>query len=524
MPYLKRSFVFLCLGCSATVQLLNAAPGDLVEGWPRATDGIIFAAPAIGPQGEIVVGTRVELLNDQGDGTVFSFNPDGSQRWAFTAGNDYYESSPTIADDGTVYIGCWDNNLYALDGVNGQPIGQNWPFQTEGLIVASPAVGPDGTIYVGSYDGYLYAVNPDGSQKWRYEPTLGFNFPVLDISPINGSPVLNHSGDTVYFGNDNGSLYAINTATGSREWVYLIEDIPLDNGVTSASAIADDGTIYICSENGFLYAVSPEGNLDWKFASTESMRSSPVVASDTTIYCTSRDGYLYAIDAEGQQIWETFVGDVFYCTPAIDANGNIYVAAYKELIETQPWSSLVAVNANGEIIWAYDFPGYNDSSPNIAPDGSVYFGAHNGNLYRLEGAAPLAPDGWPRAQGNRRQTGYQEDLFEVELIDYFPAVANADTDWISVPWFGSGWLVEIGLPWIFHEEHGFLYVQPAEKDSIWFWDSSLGEWCYSSDLQDDFLFQAELGSWLFYSTDYSSGTERWFYDYALPDWIEVPLL
>lgn len=518
----KLIHVFPVLPCMVVSTQMEAAPGDPVTGWPQATDGIIFAAPAIGPQGEIVVGTEIELLNEEGDGSVYSFNPDGSLRWKFETGSDYYESSPTIADDGTVYIGCWDNNLYALDGETGEQVWSS-PFQTEGLIVASPAIGPDGTVYVGSYDGYLYAINPDGSQKWKYEPTLGFTFPVLDLSPINGSPVVNSTGNIVYFGNDNGNLYAINTSNGSRNWVYMIEEIPLDNGVTSAPALAADGTVYACSENGFIYAIKSDGSLDWKFASTESMRSSPIVGSNGTIYCTSRDGYLYAIDAEGQGIWETFVGDVFYCTPALDSAGNIYIAAYKEIVDSQPWSAMVAVDPNGSILWEFDFPGYNDSSPNIAPDGSIYFGAHNGNLYRLEGGAPLAADGWPRLQGNRRQTGLNDDLFQMELIDYFPAIANSDMGWSQVPWFGSGWISEIGLPWILHDEHGYLYVQPAAVDSIWFWDTSLGEWCYSSDLQDDFLFRAEVGGWLFYSMEYSSTAARWFYDFGVPSWFEVPL-
>ncbi len=520
---LKHAFKYPMLLCVMSIPVLTAAPGDLVNGWPQATDGIIFGAPAIGSSGEIVVGTEIELLESQGDGSVYSFNPDGSLRWKFELGNDYFESSATIADDGTIYIGCWDNNLYALDGDTGLPV---WPepFQTEGLIVASPCIGPDGTIYIGSYDGYLYAVRPDGTQKWRYEPTLGFSFPVIDLGPINGSPVLDGSGDYVYFGNDNGNLYAVNTSTGTREWVYMIQEFPGSNGVSSAPAIADDGSIYACSENGFIYAIAPDGSLDWKFASTESMRSSPIVGFDGTVYCTSRDGYLYAIDAEGQEKWETFVGDVFYCTPAIDSQGNIYVGAYMGLVETEPWSSLVAVNPNGEILWEFSFPGYNDSSPNIAPDGSVYFGAHNGNLYRLEGAAPLAPDGWPRHQGNRRQTGFQDDLNDLDLIDYFPAIANSELGWSHVPWFGSGWLTEIGLPWILHEQHGFLYTQPAGPDSVWFWDTTLEEWCYSSVLQDDFILRAEAGSWLFYSTEYSDELSRWFYDFGEPSWWQVPLL
>jgi outer membrane protein assembly factor BamB len=34
--------------------------------------------------------------------------------------------------------------------------------------VGSPTIGEDGTIYAGTGDGNLYAVNPDGSKKWVF--------------------------------------------------------------------------------------------------------------------------------------------------------------------------------------------------------------------------------------------------------------------------------------------------------------------------------------------------------------------
>ena len=44
-----------------------------------------------------------------------------------------------------------------------------WKYATGSGIESSPAMGVDGTIYVGSYDNNLYALNPtDGSLKWEY--------------------------------------------------------------------------------------------------------------------------------------------------------------------------------------------------------------------------------------------------------------------------------------------------------------------------------------------------------------------
>lgn len=92
-----------------------------------------------------------------------SANP-GTQRWAFATGG-FVDSSPTIGVDGTIYVGSYDGNLYAVE-----PGGtQKWKFATGGMInFSSPAIGANGTIYVGSSDHNLYAVNLDGTQKWAF--------------------------------------------------------------------------------------------------------------------------------------------------------------------------------------------------------------------------------------------------------------------------------------------------------------------------------------------------------------------
>ena len=88
----------------------------------------------------------------------------GDVIWEFETG-DVVGSSPAIGSDGTIYVGSWDNNLYAIN-----PDGsKKWAFETSGNVYSSPAIGSDGTIYVGSDDNNLHAINPDGSKKWAFE-------------------------------------------------------------------------------------------------------------------------------------------------------------------------------------------------------------------------------------------------------------------------------------------------------------------------------------------------------------------
>ena len=78
----------------------------------------------------------------------YALNPDGTPKWIYTADNFF--SSPTIAEDGTIYCGSNDDSLYAFN-----PDGTaKWTFATGSNVVAGPAIGLDGTVYAGSNDDY----------------------------------------------------------------------------------------------------------------------------------------------------------------------------------------------------------------------------------------------------------------------------------------------------------------------------------------------------------------------------------
>ena len=63
---------------------------------------------------------------------------------------------------------------------------------------------------------------------------------------------------------------------------------PTPRGVVGSSpAIASDGTIYVGSEDSKLYAINPNGTLQWAYTTGGSVYSSPALASDGTIYVGS---------------------------------------------------------------------------------------------------------------------------------------------------------------------------------------------------------------------------------------------
>jgi eukaryotic-like serine/threonine-protein kinase len=62
-------------------------------------------------------------------------------------------SSPAIVS-GVVYIGSYDNNVYALNASTGQKV---WAFKTGEQVQSSPAVD-SGVVFIGSSDDFVYAL------------------------------------------------------------------------------------------------------------------------------------------------------------------------------------------------------------------------------------------------------------------------------------------------------------------------------------------------------------------------------
>ncbi|MDD5311817.1 MAG: PQQ-binding-like beta-propeller repeat protein [Dehalococcoidia bacterium] len=226
----------------------------------------IDASPTIGKDGTIYIGT-----SDESNAQLIAFNPEGSIKWSCSVGKVLY-SAPAIGSDGAIYVGCFDNKLYAIN-----PDGSlKWTFTAQDKITTSPAIGSDGTIYIGTFDAKLYAVKPDGGLKWFFNAG----------SWIVGSPAIGSDG-TIYIG-DNCSFYAINSS-GNLKWQYPTGTI------FSTPAIGGDGTIYIGAyTQNQVFAFRPDGSLKWNYTAGSSIASPASIGTDGTVYVGSIDGTVYA--------------------------------------------------------------------------------------------------------------------------------------------------------------------------------------------------------------------------------------
>tara|TARA_R110002096_G_scaffold334375_1_gene528160 strand:- start:4051 stop:5724 length:1674 start_codon:yes stop_codon:yes gene_type:complete len=136
----------------------------------------------------------------------------------------------------------------------------------------------------------------------------------------------------------------------------------------STPAIADDGTIYVGSDDDSFYAINNDGTLKWSFATGGNIRNSPSIAPDGTIYIGSDDDNLYALNPDGTMKWSFNTGgNVNVTSSAIGLDGTIYTGGSADTV--------FALNPDGTEKWSYIADG--DILSIALTDDILYF-THNG--------------------------------------------------------------------------------------------------------------------------------------------------
>ncbi len=317
------------LGADGTIYIgsqdfkLYAFNPDGTKKWDFETGDKVRSTPAVGADGTIYVAS----LDDK----LYAVSPSGSKQWEFVTGANIFLASPAIGGDGTVYIGSDDMKFYAIN-----PDGsKKWEFEADNKIRSSAAIASNGTLYVGSLGGMLYALNADGSKKWEYQAG----------AKIEADPALGADG-SIYFGAGDGVFYALNS-DGSEKWKFNTVD---SNPITGSAAIGEDGSIYFGTKVGALgsgpviYALNSNGSEKWKIVldidsetTTSVVLTCPTIGMNGTIYIGSFNGYMYALNPDGTVKFEYKVktddptnkwDQPIWSSPALSDDGVLYFGDY----------------------------------------------------------------------------------------------------------------------------------------------------------------------------------------------------
>jgi outer membrane protein assembly factor BamB len=393
----------VALGMAGMAVALGAA-GELraqTDGslrWPLKTGSTsqlayVDSSPAVGPDGTIYVG--VGYGTTPNSGAVLAIDRNGNLKAPLFPTPEPVNSSPIVAPDGkTIYVGCEDGNLYALN----PDLSKKWTFHADGnsFIYSSPAIGADGTIYFGSGDyadytnSALYAVTPTGQLLWR--KTVG--------DWVESSPTIAADG-TIYFGSWDKNIYAV-TPSGAEKW-----RVPTNGRIYASAAIGADGTVYIGSADNLLYALSPDGQTKWAFPTLGVFSAAPVIGADGTIYVGESNWDFYALKPDGpadsRVKWKFVAPKNINSTAAVRTDGSIIFGCQD--------GHVFALNPDdGTVRWSYLTGDQVNSSPVVAADGSIYVGSSDGKLYAFNGTVPLSiVASWPMFQRNATHSGRVRD-------------------------------------------------------------------------------------------------------------------
>ena len=350
--------------------------------WRFPTGGAIRSSPAL-EDGTLYIGS--------GDGLLYAIDAGtGALRWTFDAGSPI-ASSPAVTGN-VVLVGSRDGVLNAVDAGNGDRI---WSVETgpdlplpwghEGwdYIQSSPSVS-GGVAYWGSGDGGVRAIDvATGRLIWHFDTG----------ARVRSTPAL--SDGLLVVGSSDGFVYALDAATGTERWRFETDGVTLvsaeygfDRVQVSASATISGDEIFIGGRDATLYALNAsDGSVRWRFDESSSWVISTTAVDDTRVFSArSSSGNIRAIDRDsGDELWAYEAGAFVYSSGVLAGN-VLYVG--------QGDGDFTALDADtGEELWSYDTGGAVYSTP-VVHDGRVFFGSDDGYVYALSGTEG---PGWRRA-------------------------------------------------------------------------------------------------------------------------------
>jgi outer membrane protein assembly factor BamB len=263
--------------------VLTGTPPDAVAqvNWrfKVPTDGDVSTPPAIGPDG------RIYMASDAlGAGKFYAMNPDGSVDWTVNLGGAPINVSPALSHDGSVvYVTTGGRRLHALSTADGSDVFPPFIAQPQAtgsrVFNFSPVVGKDGTIYLTARSSVV-AVNPNGTEKWRFDPDpLQFGSPVA-LGPDDDMSGLEDVLYTLGY-TKTSTLFALDPTDGSVLWQQLLL---VPGKARNTPPIVDAaGRIYL-GVGKVLYAFGPAGNALWTMLLGHRFDSSPILGGDGILY------------------------------------------------------------------------------------------------------------------------------------------------------------------------------------------------------------------------------------------------
>ncbi|MGN6586534.1 MAG: outer membrane protein assembly factor BamB family protein [Solirubrobacterales bacterium] len=266
------------------------------------------------------------------------------------------------------------------------PFDKLWRF-TDHPLLEFPPIYVGGKLYFVNNSGFAYALDADtGKVLWKRR-----------IGRLNASSPAYYKHRLYIVNLVPGHIVKLDAKTGKIIWK---RNLP---GRAESSPVVIDRTVYFGCENGELFAMSTgKGQVRWSTPLGGAVKSAPAYYGGR-LYVGDYGGHMNAVDAKtGKLVWQSgslgpgFGGSgEFYSTPAV-AYGRVYAGNNDGRVYSYDIS-------DGTLAWSYSTGGYAYSGPVVAntrhSPPTVFIGSFDGNVYALD-----AKDGslrWSRSAGGQ---------------------------------------------------------------------------------------------------------------------------
>lgn len=422
-------------GYAANSPLSTANASQLGVAWATDLYGPALDSPVVAYDA-----TRKETLAYIGTerGDVVAVNvANGQIVWATWVGGEI-RATPVV-NGGSVFIGALNSaRVYKLNASTGAvQCSVSSPQPIEGTPVITTPPGGTSTLYVGTNDsinapGPVLAVKTSNCKmEWKFtgfRSVSGSWTPVSYAVDAKGTPL-------IVFGSADldAGVYAVNAVTGKKVWSYFtlnpaphLFDVGAGPVITPPSASDPDGTVYVPSKFGIMYALDlTTGKQVWNNDFNKALniheggRSTP--ALDGTNLVFGYNGGMADIDTASPAALQWHTADPakieVLSSPAIAGRSGSEIVVAGDLAGGVDVDSL----ATGAPLYHYQTGGYITASPAVS-DGNIVIASSDGFLYdfatgganesTLPGTAVTAPSNFAslaNPNGNEKITGTATD-------------------------------------------------------------------------------------------------------------------
>lgn len=213
---------------------------------------------------------------------------------AFNKGMKRLQLSAPAISGGVLYVGSSDTRLYAFELATGKRL---WRFEA-GSVIESPPTVTETKVCFGSSGGLFRCLDKkEGRELWRFKAKSEITGSALDGTIGTG---------LIYVYSAEDRLYALDSATGKRVWVYGRTPFFTVSRRIISSPASDAATnrIYQLFSDGVLVALdAASGVVLWEkqvvedFWEADSARRTPIV-DGKTLYIIDGNSSVLALNTE----------------------------------------------------------------------------------------------------------------------------------------------------------------------------------------------------------------------------------